>query len=113
MNKEEHINKLIEEIIGSADNVERAKPKPFLHTRINARLNRSNVTIWEKLSWFIGRPSIAVSGLALLFLINGLAIMLNRTEPITASTEQFVQDNSDEFAYSDATTIYEIENTEP
>jgi len=112
MNKEEHINKLIEEIIGSADNVERAKPKPFLLTRINARLNRSNETIWEKVSWFIGRPSIAVTGLALLILVNSIAIVLNRTEPNTASTEQFAQDSSDDFAYSDA-TIYDIENTEP
>lgn len=112
MNKEEHINKLIDEIMGSTDKIERAQPKPFLQTRINARLNRSNESFWEKAGWFIGRPSVAISGLALLFLINGLAIMLNRTEPVTASTEQLAQDNSDEFAYNVA-TIYDIENNEP
>ena len=38
MNKNEHINKLIEEALNSLDGAERATAKPYLFTRLNARM---------------------------------------------------------------------------
>ena len=113
MNKQEKINQLIEQAINSTDGAERATPPPFLLTRINARLNKSTVSSWEKLSWFIGKPSIAITGLAMLMLVNVLAIVYNKTEPISTATEQSTQENPDEFSYTAATTIYDIDNTDP
>jgi len=112
MNKKEQINNLIEEALNSADHVKRASPSPYLQTRMNARLNKSNETTWEKAGWFIGRPSIAFVGLALLIFINGMAVVFTRADTFTVSTEQSVQDPGEEFAYS-VTTIYDNENTEP
>ena len=112
MNKKEQINKLVEETLNSADQVKRASPLPFLQTRINARINKGNETIWEKAGWFIGRPSIAILGLALLIFVNGMAVVLNRTDIFSNSSEQSAQDPADDFAYSVA-TIYDNENSEP
>ena len=63
MNKEERINKLIEEALNSVDDIRRAEPKPFLLTRINARMNRVVESVWEKAGWFIARPVVAFTGL--------------------------------------------------
>ena len=41
MNKQEHINKLVEEALGSVDNISRAEAKPYLLTRIRARMDRA------------------------------------------------------------------------
>lgn len=112
MNKKDKINDLIEQALNSADGIERAVAKPFLLTRINARLNQSKETIWEKASWFIGRPSVAFSGLTMLILINVTVIIFNRSEPATVATEQSVQENIDEFSYTAASTIYDFENSE-
>ena len=113
MNKQEKINQLIDQAINSTDGTARATPPPFLLTRINARLNKSTANSWEKISWFIGRPSIAIAGLAMLMLVNVLAIVYNKTEPVSTATEQSSQENLDEFSYTAATTIYDIDNTEP
>lgn len=112
MNKKEQINKLVEEALNSADHIKRASPLPFLQTRINARINKSNETIWEKAGWFIGRPSIAILGLALLIFVNGMAVVLNKTDILSFSAEQSAQEPADDFAYS-VTTIYYNENSEP
>jgi len=113
MNKKEDIDKLINEALGSVDNVNRAEPKPYLLTRIHARMNRSTESVWEKAGWFIARPAVAFTGLCMLILINLTVVVFNnRSEASVASAEQAAQTQSDEFSYTVA-TIYDIENNQP
>lgn len=112
MNKNRNIEQLIEEAMGSLDHIDRASPKPFLLTRIRARINRKNVTVWEKVSWLIGRPSIAIPGLVILIVLNVLAVTFNKEDSLVTTSEQVASSSADEFNYTVA-TIYDIENTEP
>lgn len=112
MNRKENINKLIEEAIGSVDAVTRATPKPYLLTRINARMNKATESAWEKAGWFIGRPAIAFTGLCMIVLLNVMVVMFNKKSDATTTAEQTVQTQADEFYYTVA-TIYDIDNTQP
>ena len=112
MNNTEQINKLIEYALNSADDVRRAEPKPFLLTRINARMNRQAETAWEKAGWFIGRPAVAFTGLCMILLINVMVIMFNNSSGSTVLTESVAQNPADEFSYTVA-TIYDTENAQP
>ena len=111
MNNKEQINKLIEDTLNSVDDVRRAEPKPFLLTRINARMSRGE-TAWEKAGWFIGRPVVAFTGLCMILLINAMVIMFNKTSNAAAATEQVAQTGADEFSYT-VVTIYDNENPQP
>ena len=112
MNKNENINKLIEEALNSVDDVKRAEPKPFLLTRIHARMNRETGSVWEKYGWFITRPAVAFTGLCMILLINAIVIMSNKTSNDVTATDQVAQNSADEFSYTVA-TIYDNENTQP
>ena len=112
MNKNEHINKLIEEALGSVDDIGRAEPKPFLLTRINARMNRGIESFWEKAGWCIGRPAGAFTGLCMIILINAMVIMFNKSSDSGTIADQSAQTQVDEFSYAVA-TIYDNENTQP
>ncbi len=112
MNKKEQINKLIEEAISSVDTIKRAEAKPFLLTRINARMRKETESAWEKAGWFIGRPAVAFTGLCLILLINVMVVVVNNQSDTTAVAEQSVQTPADEFSYTVA-TIYDNENTQP
>lgn len=112
MNKKEHINKLVEEALESVDQVGRAEAKPFLLTRIHARMNKETESVWEKAGWFIGRPAVAFSGLCMIILINLAVLLFNQSSNAGTSAEQAVQSPTDEFSYSVA-TIYDTENTQP
>jgi hypothetical protein len=111
MNRQEQINKLVEEAMSSLEDAQRAAPAPFLLTRIRARMNRPTGSLWEKAVFFISRPAIAFTGICLVLLINVLVIAYNKTSDNTAS-EMIVQNTADEFTYT-TTSIYDIENTQP
>lgn len=113
MNKQEHINKLVEEALGSVDNINRAETKPYLLTRIRARMERETESAWEKAGWFIGRPAVAFAVLCMIILVNITVVTFNGTTANPAeATEQVVQSSADEFSYTVA-TIYDNENTQP
>ena len=112
MNKKEQINKLVEEALNSVDNVKRAERKPFLLTRIHARMNKGTESVWEKAGWFIGRPAVAFTGLCMIILINAMVIMFNKSSDSTSVADQSAQTQVDEFSYAVA-TIYDNENNQP
>lgn len=112
MNNNDHINKLIEDALNSVDDIQRAEPKPFLLTRINARMNNGTASIWEKAGWFITRPAVAFTGLCLIILINVMVMMNTGSLNTNNNTEQVAVNSADEFS-STVATIYDIENTQP
>ena len=112
MNRQENINKLIEESLNSMDDVKRAEPKPFLFTRINARMNKGTESVWEKAGWFITRPAVALAVICLVLIINATAIFYNKAETQVATTDVAIQNTADEFSYTVA-GIYDSENTQP
>lgn len=112
MNKQERINRQIEDAMECADGITRAEAKPFLLTRINARMNRATESAWEKAGWVIGRPAVAFTGLCMIILINVMVVVFNSRSDSAASAEQVTQSPTDEFSYTVA-TIYDTENTQP
>ncbi len=114
MNKNENIEKKIGDALSSLDGVERAAPKPFLLTRIHARMNReATSTVWERAGSFLARPVYVIAGLCLLIGINLMVVLLSPKgeAEATASAEQ-VSGNTDDYVAAN-TTLYEIENTVP
>lgn len=112
MNKQESINKLIEEALNSIDDVKRAEPRPYLLTRIHARMSKGTESAWEKAGWFIGRPAVAFTGLCMILLINAMVVLFNKADAPAKATEQVAQTPADEFSYTVA-TIYDNENIQP
>jgi NADH:ubiquinone oxidoreductase subunit 6 (subunit J) len=110
MNKRDNINKLIEEALNSVDDAQRAEPRPFLLTRIHARMNKGTESVWEKAGWFISRPAVAFTGLCMIVLLNVMVVMVNKTSDSATVAEQTIQAQADEFSYT-AATIYDNDNT--
>jgi hypothetical protein len=112
MNKQEQINKLVEEAFSSVADAQRAQARPYLFTRINARMNKTSDSVWERAGWIITRPAVAFSGLCLIIVINAGAIFYNKTKTPVTGSEMAVQNTADEFSYTVA-GIYDTENTQP
>jgi hypothetical protein len=112
MDNKKHIDKLAEEALSSIDAAERAMPKPYLLTRIKARMDRKNETALEKSGSLVLRPVFVIAGLCLVIGINALVIAFNNntTEDSYAVNEQAT--SADEFSTTIA-TLYDNENNEP
>jgi hypothetical protein len=111
MDNNTHIDKLIEESLHSADGAGRATPRPFLLTRIMARMQRKKESAWDKAVNYITRPAFVIAGLCLVLGVNAMAIAFNNDDPSTAVAADQIA-SIDDFSTS-VTTLYDIENNEP
>ena len=112
MNKQERIDKMTDEALNSLDGAKRAEVRPYLFTRLAARMERQKENTWENVGRFIARPAVVVAGLCMIIAVNTLVIVFNNksTAANTSVTEQSA--TPDEFSTSIA-SLYDTENTEP
>jgi hypothetical protein len=108
MNDNSNIEKNIDDALNSFDGANKAAPRPFLFTRLTARMNKEENSTWEKAVKFIARPAVAVAGLCLIIGINAVVIF-NNTGKTTVADQAY--NNTDEFSTTTA-TLYNFENTE-
>lgn len=111
MAKKEYTEQELEAILNSFDGVEKAIPRPFLYTRLMAKMQESDDSIWSRILQFITRPVFAV-GITLIFLLINAYILLNQ---FSRSGEQ-VEDSTQIVAmeYNSLTaTIYDNNNETP
>jgi uncharacterized membrane protein YdfJ with MMPL/SSD domain len=103
-----NIDKLVDKALDSVEGAAKASARPYLFTRLTARMQRSKDTYWEKSVRFITRPAVAIAGLCLVIGINVAAFVINNED---AGTDEQVLSNDD---YSNSVAaLYDIENNEP
>lgn len=98
MKSRPEIDKLVQDTLDSLEGIRRAEPAPYFYTRLQARLQRSERTIWESMGAFLARPAVAIASLCLILILNGFLLFQqnNNTSsnlPVANSPEVFVTDN--------------------
>lgn len=64
----------IDLILDSLDGIEPAHPRPFLHTRVMARMERNHKNPWVKAWNFVSTPAISVTIIICLLIINMVTV---------------------------------------
>ena len=113
MNQKSDIEKKVEEVLNSLDGIKRATPQPWLFSRIKARLNREEdeeKTVWGNLGSFLSKPGVAIAGLCLILVFNGV-LLFNRpakisSAAIVAQSEQ----PTDSESYIASSSSFDFEN---
>jgi hypothetical protein len=102
------INKKIDGAMNSLDTAGRATARPYLLTRINARMQRVKENKWDAALRFISKPAIVVLAIILVITINATVITYNFSS--AADEQQYA--SVDEYSGS-AVVLNDIENIEP
>jgi hypothetical protein len=71
-----------EEIIESLDGVQRAEPKPFLYTRISARIAKEESTGFSLILKVISAPAFSLGIAILIVLVNGYFMLKSNDSTI-------------------------------
>ena len=79
--KNNDINHKVVSTLQSIDNMERAEPAPYLLTRVNAALAKAPAreTVWSQIGYWISKPAVAVSIVAMFLLLNMLGIFIKKS----------------------------------
>ncbi len=86
MKKNPHIDEEVERTLQSIDGIERASPKPFFLTRVEARLNRQRAP--EPATAWAFRPAWVAASLGLVLLLNLSAVVYVREQLVQHEQEQ-------------------------
>jgi hypothetical protein len=70
MKKEDKIREEVEKTLESLEGLERAAPRPFFFTRLQARLERENDAEAEPIRGWLLQPQVAIAAILLLLLMN-------------------------------------------
>lgn len=108
---DQHLNKKIDEAMQSLDDVEKASPRPFFFTRLEARMQREK-SRWETISSFLSKPAVAIACICLIIIINAAVILSSGN--LNTSTDQ----QNNELATADeynsvSAPLYEFVNATP
>jgi hypothetical protein len=109
MMEEESIHKKIDEVMHSMDNINRASPRPFLFTRIEARMQNEK-NIWVKLSSFVARPVVGFTCICFVLIINTMVIFLLNSPGNSLAQQGNELAVADEYNQLNS-TLFEFENT--
>ena len=85
---DQHLNKKIDEAMQSLDGIEKASPRPFFFTRLEARMQREK-SRWEIISSFVAKPIVAFACICLVIMINAVVILSSpNSKNLIASANQ-------------------------
>ena len=109
------MNDKIDDILKSIDGIEKATAKPFLLTRVNARIKIANAlpeNIWYKIAFYLKKPAVAFAAIVLLILIN---ISVIKSINQRSDLENMAKNkNSQKYDFAiNVSVLYDIENQEP
>ncbi|HSV12355.1 MAG TPA: hypothetical protein VLI68_16370 [Hanamia sp.] len=111
---EEKFNQKVEETMRSLDGIEKASPRPFFFTRLEARMQNQK-SLWEEISSFVAKPMVALACICLIVMINA-AVIFSSTN--SSNSTNSVSQQNNELATADeynlvSSTFYEFVNTKP
>jgi hypothetical protein len=113
MNNKLHSETRVDAVLNSLDGATSAIPKPFLLTRINARLQAKQESIWDKSLYFISRPSIAFAAMCMVIAINIYALTYGDNTNTTLADDKQNLYTLVEDDITSNTLIFDNENIEP
>jgi hypothetical protein len=101
----------VNQALNSLEGCRRAGAGPFFFTRVQARMNKIEVSIWETISGFIAKPGIAITAICFVILMNAI-VLFNVEEGSPALAEQTALISAEEYNMA-VRTFYENVNPEP
>ena len=103
----------IENIVTSLDGLQKASPGDFFYTRVQARLQKDEITQWGRIASFITRPAVALATLCVICLLNAAALFYqHQSSANSVMADQFEQSSTDDYNTTVASNSYYDENTE-
>lgn len=108
---DQHLEKKIEEAMQSLDGIEKASPRPFFFTRLEARMQKGKNS-WEVLSSFVAKPVVALSCICLIIVINAAVILSSSTFNKSSDQQNNELATADEYN-SVSEPMYEYVNATP
>ncbi len=96
MNKDKEIARKVEDALSSLDGLQPASPGAFFYTRVQARLHKTEKSVWDHLSLLVARPAVAFTVICVILLMN-ILVFLQQKNVSNALADQQEQSYYEDF----------------
>jgi hypothetical protein len=103
----EKIFKKVEDAMHSIDGIEKASPAPYFFTRLEAHM-QAKKNVWEKVTAFVARPSMAFACICLIIIFNAIVIFSSSQNKKEVAAQNIEIATIDEYSQLSA-TFYDYE----
>ncbi len=97
--------------MNSLDGANRAAAGDFFFTRLQGRLQRKGSSAWERIVGWIARPSVAITGLFIILLLNSIVIIRKVEQQSSGTDQASLQAFAEEYRL-EVPTIYDDDKME-
>jgi hypothetical protein len=111
MKKINDIESQVQQALNSLEGIKQASTGSFFFTRVQARINRTELSFLEKMGSIISRPAVALAAIGLIIMINSIAIVQQK-QSTNSLTDQSELVSADEYNMA-VNSFYDYENSEP
>ena len=103
----------IEEILNSLNNIKRAEARPFMHTRVMARLQEEK-SVWGHVISFVARPVVAVACMVAVIATNLYFVATTEQEQTETVTTTAINSAAEDYFRGDnfVMAVNNFENNE-
>lgn len=101
----------IESVLNSLDGMERAHPRPFFFTRLEARMERQDG--FEKVIRFISRPVVVIVAVMLIILVNAYTIFMSMPTSAQNNTTSSELASIDEYIQLSSNNMFDTDKSNP
>ena len=109
--EDEFIHKKVDAAMHSIDNINRASPRPYLFTRLEARMQNEK-NIWARLSSFVAKPVVAFACICFILILNAMVILFSDNDVNNLAQQVNELTTADEYSQV-GSALYEFENSKP
>jgi hypothetical protein len=114
MNRQPDINKQVNKALESLDGIQKAEPTPFFYTRLMARLELNEKSVWETTGALLARPAVAFASLFIILAVNAFILFEKDAATNEPSASYTSQNTEEEYVLTASNnTSYDYENIEP
>jgi len=111
MKKNNNTDKWVDEALNSFDGAGRATPKPYLFTRLTAKMQHNTENGWDNALRFLSKPAVVMACVCLVIAVNAAVLSFSNAGTASGATEETYA-VADEYNPSVA-VLNDIENIEP
>ena len=102
-----------EDMLNSLEGLQKASPGVFFFTRVQARLQKDEVSLWSRIAYLVAKPGFTFATLFAIFLLNAAVLLYQRSNSGAGAADQTEQLSAEDYNTTLAANSYYDENTDP
>lgn len=110
MKQKVDIEQRVEQALNSLDGIQQAGPKDWFFTRLNAKLQKEEKSVWASIASFLAKPQVAIAGVCTILVLNVVFLLGQQQENVSSTATIHTEVGTDNESIIASNSSFDYEN---